>query len=899
MIRNKYSISPSLKPHIIVTFLCIASYIFSFSNIKAQDLNQKISVNLKNTPISEVITKITELTQINFTYSSTLIPVDTKITIKAKSKTVKEVFDKIFTENGIEYLIVEKQIVLRPLKTEPVQNPVLTKVSEKNKHTISGYLKDQTTGEILIGASVYAKGTTMGTFTNSYGFYSLTLPENKYDIAFSFIGYKTVSQSVDLKGDLSISSELETSNFEIKAVEVVAEKEDEKLISPLSEMKLNPRTIRQMTGFVGDVDVIKSLQSVPGIKAYGDGSTLFYVRGGNSDQNLILVDEAPIYNPSHLFGFFTAIAPDAIKDVEAYKGDFPVNYGGRLSSVIDIKTKDGSMKSTLFSGSLGPFTSNITMEGPFKKDKSSFFFSGRRANMNWLTLTNGKTLKINFFDLNSKFNFIANENNRFFISFYVGNDALSRSLSTSKSSFGISWNNVLGTIRWNHIYSSKLFSNTTIYSSKYNYYLYLSKELSDYWNSSISNGTIKTDFTYYPNALNTVKYGIELSSHASNPGNVHFSDEEIQHNAPVIPRYNSGEFDFYISNDQILSDKLSVYYGIRLPAWRNRGQTSVYYFNSDFQVIDTLNVSDDETYYTAFCPEPRVNIKYSFSRNSAIKASYNRTTQFIQVLSNSISPFTSLEVWVPCGPNIKPQKCDQYSLGYAKRLPGSKLNFSAEGFYKNCMNQVDYEDHANMLYNPLIEGELRFGKSWSYGLEFMLRKSEGKFTGWIGYTYSRVFKKIEGVNNGETFPAFYDRPNDVCINIAYNTEKRWSFSANWIYMTGGAITTPTGFFYYNGYSVPIYGEKNNDRLPDYHRLDLLATLKLNKPGSAKKYQHSITFTIYNAYAQVNPISVNFNKIFDDNGNIVVPSDHEGQNEIIPTVISVAGFIPSVSYNFKF
>lgn len=899
MMQSNHSISQLLKSRIITASLFLAVLFLSSSRINAQDLNQKISVNLKNTEISEVIAKITEITNISFTYSSTLIPVDTKVTIKVRNKSVEEVFEKIFTENGIEYLIVERQIVLRPLKTETDNNPVINKSSEKNKYSISGYLRDKTTGEILIGASVYAKGTTIGTFTNGYGFYSLTLPADEYEIVFSFIGYKSISQIIDLKKDFSISSDLETSNIEIKAVEVFADKEDEIFVSLHSNMKLNPKTINQMPGFVGDVDIIKSLQSVPGIKAYGDGSTLFYVRGGNSDQNLILVDEAPIYNPSHLFGFFSALAPEAIKDVEAFKGDFPASYGGRLSSVIDIKTKDGNMKEAVFSGSIGPFTSNMTLEGPLKKNKSSFFLSGRRANLDWLTLTNGKSLKINFFDLNAKLNFITNENDRFFASFYIGNDAISRSLSTSKNSFGISWNNVLGTIRWNHIYNKKLFSNTTIYSSKYNYYLYLSKELSDYWNSSISNGTVKTNFTYFANALNTFKFGVELSSHASNPGNVSFSDSTVQKYAPVIPRYNSREFDFYISNDQQLNDKLSVYYGLRVPIWKNIGETSVYYFNSSHQVTDTLIVGNDETYYSTVLLEPRINVRYSFSKNSAIKVGYSRSTQFIQVLSNSISPFTSLEVWVPSGPNIEPQKADQFSLGYARKLQKANLNFSAEAFYKNCYNQVDYEDHANMLFNPLMEGELRFGKSWSYGLELMLRKTEGNFTGWIGYTYSRVFKKIEGVNNGTTFPAFYDRPNDICLNIAYNTNKRWSFSANWVYMTGGAITTPIGFYYYNGYSIPLYGEKNNDRLPDYHRLDLLATIKLNKPSSEKKFQHSFTFTIYNAYARTNPISIDFNKIFDDNGNIVVPSDHSGQNELITTNISVAGFIPSVSYNFKF
>jgi hypothetical protein len=899
MIANKTD--KRLKNHFPTIIFRLAVFAFLFiisSRTFSQDLNQKISISLKDVALIDVIDEISKLGNINFSYSPEMIPVDKKISVKAKNKTVKEILDKIFTENGIDYSVVENQIILKSHQKE-IQN-IVAKPKEISKHTISGYLKDKKTGEIMIGASVYAKGTTLGATCNAYGFYSLTLPEGTYDVVFSFIGYKNIIQNIELRKDISINTELEEANLEIKAVEVVANTQESEIKdNQLSSMKLSPKMINQLPGFVGDIDIIKSLQAVPGIKSYGDGSTLFYVRGGNSDQNMILIDEAPIYNPSHLFGFFTAIAPDAIKDVEAYNGDFPVNYGGRLSSVIDIRMKDGNMKEAGFSGSVGPFTSSITVEGPFKKDKSSFFISGRRANMNWMTLSKAsdKKLRINFYDFNAKFNYKVNNNNRFFFTFYTGNDAFSRVAASSVRTFGISWNNILGTVRWNHIFNDKLFSNTTFYTSQYNYYLYMSRELNEYWNSSISNNTFKSDFTYFANPKNTLKTGIELSSHFSNPGNVHFSDKDIQAHVPEIPKYTSREFDLYISNEQELSNTFSVRYGLRLPVWQNTGATTVYYFNTNYDVMDTLLVGDNSVYSTFFSPEPRINLKYSISKNSSLKAGYSRTTQFVQLLSNSTSPFTTLEVWVPCGPNIKPQKADQFSIGYFKNISRSKLEFSIEGFYKLFHNQVDYKDHANMLFNPLIEGELRFGKAWSYGAEFMLRKTEGKFTGWLGYTYSRVFKQIEGVNKNETYPATYDRPNNICINLSYNAGKRWLFSANWIYLTGGAISTPTGFYYYNGYSVPIYGEKNNDRLPDYHRMDVSVTLKLNKPE--RRFHHSLIFTLYNAYAHNNPISVNFNKIVDDNGNIVVPSDLNGSNEYIPTTISVAGMIPSITYNFKY
>jgi hypothetical protein len=894
-VKSKIHKIPLPQKAIIFCSIIIAFLLFNPKFTLSQTLNPKISFTLRNVALSEVINKISEISHVSFSYSPQLVQLDKMISVRVKNKSLTDVLDAVFKGSGIDYIIIENQVVLKPSKKETAQNNGINP-EEKKKYTISGYLKDKKTGEVMIGASVYANGTTLGAITNAYGFYSLTLAKGNYDLIFSFIGYKNISRNIELNEDKIISAELENAMLDIKAVEVTDN--DHKSVfnnNQFSEMKLSPKTLTQLPGFVGDIDVIKSLQAIPGIKSYGDGSTLFYVRGGNSDQNLILLDEAPIYNPSHLFGFFTAITPDAIKDVEAFKGDFPANYGGRLSSVIDVRTKDGDMKKTGFSGSIGPFTSDLSIDGPIIQDKCSYYLSGRIANMNWLTSYYQKNLSLNFFDVNAKLNFKLNNNNHFFLTLYGSNDDYIWKPTE------ITWNNILGAFRWNHIFNDKLFSNTTFYTSQYGYYLYFDENVNNYWGSSLSDKTLKTDFTYYLNSKNVIKAGIDAGLYSSNPGNLHLSNPDKQTNIPEISKYSSEEFDCYLSNEQILNKKLSIRYGLRLPVWLNTGATKVYYFDADNNVIDTLSVGKDSIYSTFISPEPRINLKYSIDENSCLKASYNRTTQFVQLLSNSTSPFSSLEVgqeWVPCGPNIKPPKADQYALGYFRKLFNSKINLSVETFYKQFHNQVDYKDHANIFINPLIEGELRFGKSWSYGSEIMLRKEEGNFTGWIGYTYSRVFEKIIGVNSDKTFPSSYDSPNNICLNLSYNHNKHWSFSANWVYLTGEAITTPIGFYYYNGYSVPLYGDKNNDRLPDYHRLDISVTYKLSKPG--KRYQHLLTLTLYNVYARQNPISVNFNKIMDDNGNFVVPSNLNGGYERVPTSISiVTGIIPSITYNLKF
>ncbi len=877
--------------------LSIAVLLLSTVFIYSQDLSRKITIEADNAPLEDVIREIEEKGGVYFSYSPQTIPISLPVSINAQDKSIKYILKKVFRKNGIKYDLVENHIVLRKPGFDPEQDYQADLASGK-LFTISGYLKDRASGEVLIGAHVYEKESYEGTATNAYGFYSLTLPAGVHQMVFSFIGYEAVEMTVLLDRDKKLSPEMKESLMTMKEVEIIGRTDKPLFLNEqISEFRFSSKTLAKLPGITGDKDIIKSLQVVPGIESFGDGSSLFFVRGGGSDQNLILVDEVPLYNASHLFGFLSVISPDAISDMEVYKGDFPVKYGGRLSSVVDIKTKDGNMKRFGFGGNIGPYTSTLSVEGPIIRDKSSFYLGGRLSTLQWLSQLYYKDqeVKVGFYDLNAKLNFKLNDKNRLFGTFYIGNDLLERKTYSSIQTYGIGWNNVLGTLRWNHVFNKKLFSNTTFYVTRYQYLLYLSEDRKEYWNSSISNITLKTDFTWFLNPNNTFTAGMNISAHALDAGNINLNDNS---EAEEIPNYNCVEYSFYAGNRQNIGSKITLRYGLRLSLWQDLGPTTVYYFDGNYNVIDTFDVEKNAVYSSFVSLEPRINITYQVAPNHSLKAGYSRTTQFLNELNNSISPFTSLAVWVPSGPNIKPRKADQYSLGYFTSLINKKIKFSAETYYKHYYNYIDYAPHANMLYNPLIEGEIRPGEAWSYGLEMMFHKPFGRLTGWIGYTYSRIFAKTPGVNNGSPYRAFQDRPHNLTIFIAYDTKKRWSFSANWILLSGAAITTPVGFYDYNGYVVPIYGEKNNDRLPVYHRLDVSVNFRLNK-DEAVRYKHNLILNLYNVYGRNNPYFLSFNRISDPEGDYVIPADHLHTQELVPTTLSVSEIIPSINYQFKF
>ena len=890
---------PAGKIHIKGHSLLLLLFLLFVTPLFSQDLEKKITVVCKNKPLGEVIREIGEKGKILFSYSPQQIPVDTRVTLKAKDKPVKEILDDLLGPLGIDYLKVEDHVVLR-MRAPGKGTPGPEKQNPKQKFTLSGYIRDKATGEVLIGATVSVRGTTLGTTANAYGFFSLTVPAGEIRLDASFLGYITLTLDLVADDNKQLNLEMTETRIDIKEVEIIGgiTGTDPKL-NQLSQISFSSKTLSQLPGFVGNLDVIKALQSVPGIKAFGDGSALFYVRGGNSDENLVMLDDAPIYTPSHLFGFMSAMSPDAVNDIQVYKGDFPARFGGKLSSVVDIRAKDGNMKRLSFGGNIGPYASSLTFEGPIVKDKCSFFLSGRLSTLFWLKdiYSTFRSFNIGFYDINGKLNFNPNANNRFYMTFYYGNDQLLRATTAAINTYGISWHNLAATLRWNHLFSNKLFSNTTVNYSRYNYFLYLAENLRDYWNSSISNITLKSDFTWYLNSWNTLRAGIEVSYHYSNPGNVTLANPSADTMAPDIPQYRSMEYNLYLSNEQSLGKRWLLNYGVRIPVWQDLGPTKYYTFGNNHQVIDSTEVKAGATYSVYYTIEPRVSLQFLAGKNISLKASYGRMTQYLQVLTNSTSPFTSLELWVPAGPTLQPRTADQVTLGYSQKVWQSRLVLSAEAFYKYYNHYIDFRDHANLLYNPHIEGELRFGTAESYGIELMIRKPAGKLTGWIGYTYSRAIVKTPEVNNGNRYAAFYDCPNNVVVNLSYAATPRWTVCADWIYMSGAPFTSPVGFYYNNGYSVPLYGDKNNDRLPDYHRLDLSVSYQLNRPGG--RFRHSLIVTLYNVYARLNPFSVSFNKYENSQGEFVVPSDMIGGYTLVPTAISVAGIIPSINYQFRF
>ncbi|MCF6366627.1 MAG: TonB-dependent receptor [Bacteroidales bacterium] len=874
---------------IIKNILILIPLFFLVFSASSQNINlkKKITIVAKNKPLKTVLDEIQSKTKIKFSYNTQAINAEKKVTLIARNKSVKNILKNLFAGLNIEFTPVEKQIVLKKKHTIPEKKIIVKKETPK-LFIVSGYIYNEYDGEILIGAGISLLNSYKGTMTNEYGFYSLSLPEGKYILNFSYIGFENKQIELNLNSDKKISQKLKLDASEIEIV-VVTEDNNIDIFekTPLKQIKLTNKMITSNVGLAGEADVVKSIQSIPGITSFGDGSVLFYVRGGNKDQNLIMIDDAPVYNPSHLFGFFSAIAPDAVKDIKIYKNNFPIKYGGRLSSLIDIKTKDGNLYKWGFSGKTTPFTGSYTIEGPIKKEKSTILINLRRSHINWL-IKNSNT-NINFYDFHIKFNRKFNRKNRLFFSMYKGKDFLTVQIPVFGTA-GLSWQNNALSLRWNHLYSDKLFSNITLHTSKYDYFLYYSVENNNYWNSFIGNFSLRNDFTYFSNPENKINFGLNINTYFFNPGNLNndFFGRSVYASDAI-------ENILYFGHDKKFKNKININYGIRLISWNNIGPATIFSFDDNFRVSDTVNYPSG-VFNTSFNLEPQASISYSFSKSFIAKISYDRHIQHLQLLSNSISPFTTLDVWMPSGPNIKTEKSHQFVAGINKYF--SEINISTEVYYKTIQNLIDYDDHANMLLNPYIEGELRFGDAYSYGIEFLIQKQKGNFNFYSGYTYSRIFATVSGVNNGNKFPARHDKPHNLNINISYKTEKWWTFSMNWVFSSGMRFSSPTGFYYYRGYNLPVYAEKNNDKLPGYHRLDISAVLNLNKKETAR-YKHDITFSIFNFYGRNNIIAVNFNKIQTDKGNFQVPTNLISEKEIIPTSKYLLGFMPSIAYSFKF
>lgn len=757
---------------------------------------------------------------------------------------------------------------------------IVTLLWGQNQFTLSGKVTDAATGEDLIGATLYEPSLKTGTTTNSYGFFSLTLPPNDYVFEISYMGYKSVSRKVSLTKNQTINIALSAIETELKEVVVSTKGRDQNLKSTdLGIEKLSMKKMETIPVIFGEKDILKTIQLLPGIGTVSEGSSGFSVRGGSIDQNLILLDEAPVYSASHLMGFFSVFNADAIKDVSIYKGGIPANYGGRASSVLDITMRDGNNQKFAVSGGIGLISSRLTIEGPIIKDKMSFIVSARRSYADLVGRAIGvvdTSMSLYFYDLNAKLNYKINDNNKIYLSGYFGKDDF------GFGTMGTSWGNTTGTLRWNHLFSKKLFSNTIFLYSNYNYGFNLGTDMR--MASGIKDFSLKQDFTLFKNPDNTMKFGFSTSHHTFNPGELLFSNNGVESRASIIlDKKQAWESAVYFSNNQKISSKISADYGLRLSMFNQVGEGWQYTYDNNDLRIDSTHYNKGQLMQTYFGFEPRIALNYRLSDQSSIKASFNRMSQYMHLLSNSTSGQPT-DTWIPSSSNVKPLTVSQFSVGYFRNFFDNNLEFSVETYYKNMKNVSDYEDGADLLLNVDVEAQILTGHGRSYGAEFYLKKNYGKLTGWISYTLSKTQNQIVGINDGKWYNTGYDKTHDISIVASYQFAKRASLSATWVFYTGAAVTFPSGKYEYDGKSISYYTERNGYRMPDNHRLDL----NLHLSGKEnKKFKSSWDFSIYNVYDRKNAYSITFR---DSETN-------PGTTEAVK--LSLFGIIPSITWNFNF
>jgi CarboxypepD_reg-like domain/TonB-dependent Receptor Plug Domain len=754
----------------------------------------------------------------------------------------------------------------------------------QNKFTISGTVKDKASGEELIGAIVrVSEQSKVGVVTNAYGFYSLTLPEGNYTLLYSSIGYLPISQAIILNQNIKQDAQMQAQSLQMQEVEVTSVNKSENVMqAQMGLEKLDMKEVNKIPVLFGEKDILKTIQLLPGVKSAGDGNSGFFVRGGAADQNLILLDEAPVYNASHLLGFFSTFNSDAIKDVALYKGNAPAQYGGRLASVLDVKMNEGNDKKYHIKGGIGLIASRLCLEGPIKKENGSFIITARRTYADlFLKLSKDEQIKNNglyFYDLNLKANYRMGKKDRLFLSGYFGRDKINLG-----SSFGIDWGNATGTLRWNHLINEKLFSNTSFIFSNYSYKISISSGATDFEIlSRIRDFNFKEEFQYFPNPKNNIRIGLNSIFHTITPGQIKASATSSINPTKLQERYG-WENALYFNNEWKALDRLNISYGVRFTSFSLMGKGDFYLFDKDGNTTDTLSYKNGKFVKSYFNPEPRITASFIINENNSIKAAYARNVQNLHLLSNSTST-SPTDSWISSTINVKPEIADQFSLGYFTNLKENKYEMSAELYYKNMQNQIDFKNGADVQANEKVEGELLYGIGRAYGLEFLLKKKAGKISGWIGYTLSRTERKIDGINKNNWYLARQDRTHDVSIVFIYDISKKWNVSATWVYSTGNAVTFPSGKYEVDGQVQFLYTERNGYRMPAYHRLDLGATWQLKQ---SEKFESSLNFSLYNAYGRQNAYTIEFRQSETD------PSKTEAVQ------VSLFRFVPSITYNFRF
>lgn len=772
-------------------------------------------------------------------------------------------------------------------------------MASAQKHTLFGYIRDAKTGESLIGATIFLNDKAMGTTSNNYGFYSLTIPDGKQRIKCSYIGYQTFEKEVELHSETTFNIELEVKDSKLQEVIITGTKNNRVLNNEMGSQSLSMSAIRQMPAVMGESDLVKSLQLLPGIQATNEGTTNLSVRGGSFDQNLFLLDDAPVYNPSHALGFFSVFNSDAIKSVKVYKASFPAQYGGRLSSIIDIHMKEGNSKQFSASGGIGLIASRLTLEGPIAKDKASFIVSGRYS---YAGLTaNGAGLlgqslrieslrdfnahnEINFYDLNAKVNYKVNDKNHLFLSAYTGADHFFYYAIDDNSS--MDWGNITGTARWNHVFNSRLFANTMLIYSKYDYSYILKDDARHFkWSSNLQEMDIKTDFDYFLNPNNHLKFGISAENHHYFPGKVEPRDATSITKPFTLDKQRAVISTAYLNNEQRISDKIGLDYGLRYTTFFLLGESTVYTYSPGMEMIDSVNYSSGELVKFYHSLEPRLSLRYQLTGNSSLKVSYSKTVQFQHLIGNSSVGLPS-DVWVPASTYIKPQWANQIAVGYYRMFAQNQYEFSTEAYYRKMHHVIDYRDNADLFLNPHIETQVLEGDGHSYGMEFYLEKKVGRTTGWLSYTLSKTDRQINGINNNQAYPATYDKRHNLSLLLNYKLSATWSASSIFKYTSGGYATIPEGTFNYYGAAFNYYTSRNGFKLPSYHRLDLSFNYQ-SRRNKYRKWKTEWNLGIYNVYDRKNIFAL-----------FIKQDDYEIDSSRAYKMY-LYGITPFVTFNFKF
>ncbi|MFI5203644.1 MAG: carboxypeptidase-like regulatory domain-containing protein [Flavobacteriales bacterium] len=770
----------------------------------------------------------------------------------------------------------------------------------EKKHTLSGYINDKATGEILFGAGVYVKEINKAIYSNEYGFYSVTLPEGIYHVKLIYIGYKNWEQEIDLKNDLRLNISMVPEATELEEVIISEERRDENVQSTdLGRNEISIEKAKSLPAFMGEVDILKTIQLLPGVLSAGDGNSGFYVRGGGPDQNLILLDEAVVYNASHLFGFFSVFNSDAVQNLELYKGSMPSQYGGRLASVLDISMKEGNSHKFSAEGGIGIISSRLTLQGPIKKDTSSFVVSARRTYIDILMkpfIKKDSPFRGSgyyFYDLNAKINYRFSDKDRLFLSGYFGRDVFTFAPPTENEEdifiIKIPWGNATGTMRWNHLFSDKLFMNVSGIFSKYDFSFGAQQDQFEFGlYSGITDYNGKVDFSYFPNPRHNVRFGTNYVFHTFVPSSAEARSGDVQFDVGEAIKLLGHEAAVYAGDDFDITEKFRINLGIRYSLFAHVGPFTRYIKDpTTNKNSDTLIFSGGDLVKLYHGPEPRFSARYSINKKSSIKAGFTRNLQFIHLASLSAVSLPT-DVWVPSTDRVKPQIGYQYSVGYFRNFFDNTYETSVEVYYKDMQNQVEYKEGAlpDDDVKDNVDNNFTFGKGWSYGIELFLKKRTGAFNGWVGYTMAWTKRKFENLNNGEVFYAKFDRRHDVSVALTYD-HKRWTFGTVFVFASGNAVTLPESWYIIENRLTYEYAPRNSVRLPAYHRIDLSATLH-GKEG--KKFKSDWVFSVFNAYNRKNPYFL----YIDADGD-----PYDGTLTIKAKQVSLFPILPSVTWNFKF